>query len=72
MRKIALMVMFCLISIFTFAAFKSSKTAFVRCQALLTVTYVDGSGNVVDQYTWHGYGNSCAEAMADARWRAML
>ncbi|WP_457289708.1 hypothetical protein [Pedobacter sp. UYP24] len=70
MKKIATLLTMCLISIMSLSSFVTAKTAVMaRCQATYTVVFVDGSGNVVDRATMHGYGNTCAEAMADAQWR---
>ena len=71
MKKFATLVTMGLIGAMSLSSFAPAKPAakFVRCQATYTVVVVDGSGNVVDQATMHGYGNTCAEAMADAQYR---
>lgn len=64
-----LFVVLCALSIATFASLAPLKAKF-RCLALYTVYTVNRYGNVIDRTTWHGSGNSCAEAMAEAKWRA--
>jgi len=68
MKKISSIVALCLVSMATFAA-PLSTAARKACKATLTITYVYPDGSVYGSYTYYGNGDSCADAMANARAR---
>ena len=71
MKKITTFMAMCLISVLSLSSFVPAKATenLLRCAATYTVVIVDGNGNVLDKATMHGYGETCAEAMAEAKWR---
>jgi hypothetical protein len=71
MKKITTFMATGLVGLLSLSSFVAAETSVkpVRCQATYTVVVTDENGNVMDKATMHGYGNTCAEAMAEAKWR---